>query len=210
MTVPSTRPRDTYHVGNLAPRLLAEARGMLEEVGPTKLSLRAVAERVGVSSAAAYHHFANRAELIGHLAAQGFCELAQAMARRDRQACGMDQLRGASLTYFRFARSNPALYQLMFGPEFSTGETIPALISSREDAFGELRATIAEVLQRKADTPEVRRAARAAWSYTHGLASLVIHGVLPIPPGVTEERFLEGTLQGFGYLFQARAEGSGA
>lgn len=37
--------------------------------------------------------------------------------------------------------------------------------------------------------------ARAAWSYTHGLASLVTHGVAAAPPGATEERFLEGTLQ---------------
>ena len=79
MSNPPQRARDTYHVGNLAPQLLSAARDMLEEVGPTKLSLRAVSERVGVSSTAAYHHYANRAELIGHLAAQGFRELAKAL-----------------------------------------------------------------------------------------------------------------------------------
>lgn len=203
MTTTVLRSRDTYHVGNLAPQLLGAAREMLEEVGPTKLSLRAVAERVGVSSAAAYHHYANRAELIGHLAAQGFCELAHALAQRDAHATGVRKLRDSSLVYFRFARGNPALYQLMFGPEFATGEMIPALLTAREQAFGELKNTIAEVLQCDVQTAEVRRAARAAWSYTHGLTSLVIHGVLQIPPGVTEERFLDGTLQGFGHLFQA-------
>lgn len=203
MTTIAVRSRDTYHVGNLAPRLLSAAREMLEEVGPTKLSQRAVAERVGVSSAAAYHHYANRAELIGHLAAQGFGELAQALAQRDMRVTGIHKLRESSLIYFRFARSNPALYQLMFGPEFATGETIPALLTAREQAFDELKSTIAEVLQCDVQAPEVRRAARAAWSYIHGLTSLVIHGVLQIPPGVTEERFVDGTLQGFGHLFQA-------
>jgi len=202
MTTTAVRPRDTYHVGNLAPRLLSAAREMLEEVGPTKLSQRAVAERVGVSSAAAYHHYANRAELIGHLAAQGFGELAQALAQRDMRVTGIHKLRESSLIYFRFARSNPALYQLMFGPEFTTGEMIPELLAAREQAFGELKSTIAEVLQFDIQTPEVRRAARAAWSYIHGLTSLVIHGVLQIPPGVTEERFVDGALQGFGHLFQ--------
>ena len=196
------RGRDTYHVGNLAPQLLSAAREMLEQVGPTKLSLRAVAERVKVSSAAAYHHYANRAELIGSLAAQGFDELADALARRDLHASGVQKLRAASLIYFRFARANPALYQLMFGPEFATGETIAALHTARERAFGELKSSIAEVLRCDPQAAEVRRAARAAWSYTHGLASLVIHGVLQIPAGVSEERFLDGTLQGFGYLFQ--------
>ncbi|XDF33091.1 TetR/AcrR family transcriptional regulator [Paracidovorax avenae] len=211
MKTSAPRSRDTYHVGNLAPRLLGAAREMLEEVGPTKLSLRAVAERVGVSSAAAYHHYAHRAELIGHLAGQGFRELAQALAARDRRASGVRKVRDASLIYFRFARSNPALYQLMFGAEFATGEMIPELRSARELAFGELRSTIAEVLGQDAQTPEVRRAARAAWSYTHGLTSLVIHGVLHIPAGMTEERFLDGTLQGLAHLFQTGAQGgSGA
>lgn len=207
MTTTALRSRDTYHVGNLAPQLLGAAREMLEEVGPTKLSLRAVAERVGVSSAAAYHHYANRAELIGHLAAQGFCELAHALAQRDAHATGVRKLRDSSLAYFRFARGNPALYQLMFGPEFAMGEMIPALLAAREQAFGELKDTIAEALQCDVQSIEVRRAARAASSYTHGLTSLVIHGVLQIPPGVTEERFLDGTLQGLGYLFQARGKG---
>lgn len=202
MTTTAPRSRDTYHVGNLAPRLLAAARELLEEVGPTKLSLRAVAERVGVSAAAAYHHYANRAELIGHLAAQGFCELANALAQRDANETGVRKLRDSSLVYFRFARSNPALYQLMFGPEFATGEMIPALLTAREQAFGELKSTIAEVLQCDVQAMEVRRAARAAWSFTHGLTSLVIHGVLQLPEGNSEERFLDGTLQGFGHLFQ--------
>jgi AcrR family transcriptional regulator len=203
------RARDTYHVGNLAPQLMSAARAMLEEVGPVKLSLRAVAERVGVSPTAAYHHYANRAELIGHLAAQGFNELAAALADRDGHGQATETLRQSTLTYFRFARSNPALYQLMFGAEFSTGEMIPALLAARERAFFELRSTMAEVLQSPHDSPEVRRAARAAWSFTHGLASLVIHGVLQIPSNVTEERFFEGSLQGLEYLFKA-GDGDGA
>lgn len=204
MTKTADRARDTYHVGNLAPQLISAARAMLEEVGPLKLSLRAVAERVGVSPTAAYHHFANRAELIGHLAAQGFNELALALGNRDRQGPGAQTLRQSTLIYFRFARSNPALYQLMFGPEFSTGEMIPALLAARERAFAELRSTMADVLECPPDTQEVRRAARAAWSFTHGLASLVIHGVLQVPPNVTEDRFLEGSLEGLEYLFKPK------
>ncbi|MFT3800940.1 MAG: TetR/AcrR family transcriptional regulator [Burkholderiaceae bacterium] len=207
LDVSPTRSRDTYHVGNLAPRLLTAARAMLEEVGPTRLSLRAVADRVGVSSAAAYHHYANRAELIAHLAAQGFDELGAALARRDARRSGERKLRDASLIYFRFARANPALYQLMFGPEFAADEGIPALRTAREQAFGKLTDIIAEVLGRDSQAAEVRRAARAAWAGTHGLASLVIHGVLQIPAGVTDARFLDGTLRGFESLFQVRNEG---
>ncbi|MGH8351967.1 MAG: TetR/AcrR family transcriptional regulator [Pseudomonas sp.] len=206
MTKTKVRARDTYHVGNLAPQLLSAAREMLEEVGPTKLSLRAVSERVGVSATAAYHHYSNRAELIGQLAAQGFRELAKVIATRDSAATEEQKLREASLAYFSFARSNPGLYQLMFGPEFASGEMIPEHRVAREEAFGEFKRIIAEILALEVEAAEVRAAALAGWSYTHGLASLVIQGVLQFPANTSDERFVERTLQGFEQLFEARAK----
>ncbi|MCY1365347.1 hypothetical protein D9M69_521890 [compost metagenome] len=204
MTKTTTRTRDTYHVGNLAPQLLAAAREMLEEVGPTKLSLRAVSDRVGVSATAAYHHYANRAELIGHLAAQGFHELARVLVIKDANSAGIQRLRNASLAYFGFARSNPALYQLMFGPEFSDGDMIPELSIARDEAFGELKRIIAELLAQDIESAEVRRASLSSWSYIHGLASLVIHSVLHFPTGMSDERFVDSTMEGFELLFKAR------
>ncbi|MWK60090.1 TetR family transcriptional regulator [Pseudomonas otitidis] len=198
------RARDTYHVGNLAPQLLQAAREMLEEVGPTKLSLRAVSERVGVSSTAAYHHYANRAELVGQLAAQGFRELGIALRREDKGNAGLQKLRDASLAYFSFARGNPALYQLMFGPELGGDDLSVDYREARDDAFGELKRIIAEILGQAIDSAEVRRAALAGWSYTHGLASLVIHGVLQLPDSTSDARFVDSTLKGFEHLFQAR------
>lgn len=203
MSKTTTRSRDTYHVGNLAPQLLGAARQMLEEVGPTKLSLRAVSDRVGVSSTAAYHHYANRAELVGHLAAQGFRELAKALRIDDQHAGGLERLRNSGLAYFSFARRNPALYQLMFGPELAEGEMHPAFREARDEAFGELLRIISEILAKPVDSPEVRRAALAAWSYTHGLASLVIHRVLQFPTGTSDERFVDSVLLGFEHLFKA-------
>ncbi|MFM6958585.1 MAG: TetR/AcrR family transcriptional regulator [Acinetobacter sp.] len=59
----AAKPRETYHVGNLEPQLLIQAKRMLEEVGPTKISIRAIAEQLGVSATAVYYHFANKDEL---------------------------------------------------------------------------------------------------------------------------------------------------
>lgn len=202
-----TKTRSTYHVGNLAPQLLSAARDMLEEVGPTKLSLRAVSERVGVSATAAYHHYANRAELVGQLAAQGFRELAVALRGADKGNAGIDKLRDASLAYFSFARANPALYQLMLGPELASCEMPFEYCTARDEAFGELKRIIAEILGQDVASAEVRRAALAGWSYTHGLASLVIHGVLQLPASTPDARFVDSTLRGFEHLFKAGGEG---
>ncbi len=200
MAKSAKRARDTYHVGNLAPQLLTAARTLLEEVGPTKLSLRAASERVGVSATAAYHHFQNRNELISQLAAQGFAELAKVLKRASNTGSGLDKIRAASLAYLHFARSNPALYQLMFGPEFTDESMIPALQRERLTAFGELKHVVADTLGQDPDSADVRKASVAAWSYTHGLTSLVIHGLLPGAAENSDERFVDRTLEGFAAL----------
>jgi len=196
---PSPRKRDTYHVGNLAPQLLDAARRLLDEEGPGKLSLRAVSERVGVSPTAAYHHFTSRGELLAHLAAQGFRELSQVLSD-DR--IGGGQLLQVCLAYLRFARGNPAIYQLMFGAEFVSGETLPALAEARDEAFGRLERIIADELALPRDASEVRAAALASWSYIHGLASLMIHGVIQVPDAVSDERLVELTLGGLERVFR--------
>ncbi|NWE99512.1 TetR-like C-terminal domain-containing protein, partial [Pseudomonas gingeri] len=68
------------------------------------------------------------------------------MVSKDAQSAGKQRLRNATLAYFGVARKDPALYQLMFGPKFADGGMIPQLRSAREEAFGELKRIIAELL----------------------------------------------------------------
>lgn len=199
----SPQKRDTYHVGNLAPQLLAEARILLAQVGPAKLSLRAVAEKVGVSSTAVYHHFSNRNDLLAQLAIQGFRELRAALLKRDKNRANRDKLREGTLAYFRFARKNPALYQLMFGPEFSPDNMTAELKLAGEEAFGELKAIIADVRKWPVESPEVHRAALAAWSFIHGLTSLVLHGVIQVSSNAADERIVDRVLLGMEDVFSS-------
>lgn len=48
-------------------RIIATALEMLDEAGADALSLRALAQRLGSSTATLYRHFANRAELLNHV-----------------------------------------------------------------------------------------------------------------------------------------------
>lgn len=195
------RKRSTYHVGNLAPLLLEEARKMLIEVGPSKLSIRAVSDRVGVSATAAYHHFANKNALLCHLAAQGFRELHLALRQQPDTHDPQEKLRIGCLAYFEFAHNNPQLYQLMFGPEIDPHTLPPECLDARDHAFGELKQIISEVLDKPIDSPEVFSSALASWSFTHGLASLVIHGVLHFPPDGSE-RLVNKAMRGFQNIFE--------
>ena len=61
-----------YHHGDLRAALVASACQLLEEKGVTALSLREVARRSGVSQAAPYRHFPDKASLLAAVAAEGF------------------------------------------------------------------------------------------------------------------------------------------
>ena len=61
-----------YHHGDLRRALVDAARRLLEAEGPSALSLRAVAREAGVSPAAPYHHFKDKAELLDAVAHEGW------------------------------------------------------------------------------------------------------------------------------------------
>src|SRR5205085_8249512 len=103
-----------YHHGDLRRGLVDAARRLLEQEGPTALSLRAVAREAGVSPAAPYHHFKDKAELLDAVAQQGWDMLNAQMAAAKASTTGRDQLTELGLAYVCFARENPALYRVMY------------------------------------------------------------------------------------------------
>jgi AcrR family transcriptional regulator len=79
----STRPAasgKTYHHGDLRRRLLEEAILMLRDGGLEALSLRRLAERVGVSQTALYHHFHDKQGLLCAMGEEGIRRFDEALA----------------------------------------------------------------------------------------------------------------------------------
>ena len=98
-----------YHHGDLRRALVDAARRLLEAEGPSALSLRAVAREAGVSPAAPYHHFKDKAELLDAVAQEGWDILGRQMHEAKAGATGMHQLTALGIAYVCFARENPAL-----------------------------------------------------------------------------------------------------
>jgi AcrR family transcriptional regulator len=61
-----------YHHGDLRKSLVSTATKMVTEDGIEGLSLRKLAEKIGVSRTAAYHHFTDKNDLLCAIAEQGF------------------------------------------------------------------------------------------------------------------------------------------
>jgi len=169
MATRSKLPRKTYHHGDLRNALLTAARDVLEERGPSYLSLREIARRVGVTAPAAYHHFPSRDALALGLVEAGAREMAGVIAAT--AADDTELLLPYGEAYVAFARANPALYRLMFG------EGLPAETQS-SDAVRDLRQRSYDImvatLAPRLPPSELHAAALFLWSVVHGLSLLLI------------------------------------
>jgi AcrR family transcriptional regulator len=160
----------------LREQLIEAAGELVAESGDAgRLSLRAVAARVGVAATSVYLHFANLDQLKIALVERGFAELA---AVRDAASEGITDPAEALVlrcqAYARFAVDRPGLYRLMFGPDLPAVLAYQAERSPGRDAFD----VLAESIRRCQDTgaaPADAHPARLAtlvWTALHGQVSL--------------------------------------
>lgn len=168
-----------YHHGDLRVALLDEAVVMLAEGGVASVTMRALGQRLGVSRAAPYRHFSDKAELLVAVAAAGFRRLGNHLHAIDagRQRSSVEQFRHMGEVYVRFALENPAHYRLMYGKEGPSRRDRPVLREAGNALFDQL-VDVIESYQRRGDIigQDPRAQAYVAWSAVHGLASLLIEG----------------------------------
>jgi AcrR family transcriptional regulator len=169
---------------DLKSRLTAAARGLLEREGLAGLTLRAAARASGVSHMAPYRHFADKEALLASVAEEGFDDLARALDRAAAHgAPGEPPGMAEGVAYVLFALANPSLYRLMFGAQLLPCARFPGLIAAAEAAFARCIAAARMVGY---DCPETEGAApspvaAALWALVHGLSSLAIDGLIPLP-----------------------------
>ncbi len=175
----SARRRESYHHGDLKRALTTAALSLVAEKGPKGFTLTEAARRAGVSAAAPYRHFADKAELLATVAEQGFRELhTDLAAATDRTPDPKQRVIELGRVYVQWAVAHPDHYQVMFGPA-SLKDERPSLTLAGEQAFGDLLDAITEC--QKAGIVESRDPVEVAaplWSLVHGIASLAIGGQL--------------------------------
>jgi hypothetical protein len=87
------------------------------------------------------------------------------------------------VAYVSFALKNPALYRLMFGANLSPRARCPGLVAAGSETFERcVAASGAKAEARAGECEEAPPAAVALWSIVHGLATLVIDGLIAMPP----------------------------
>jgi AcrR family transcriptional regulator len=165
----------TYHHGDLRAALVKAAAAAIERGGYENLSLRELAESLGVSRAAPYRHFADRRALLAAVAAEGFGRLT-AIYRKAAASGKPPQARlaAAGRGYLAFAAEQPQLFRLMFVSDLlsgAAGPPEPVLIKAASESYDEFESLVAATLD-DPDDGAVKAAAIAIMSTSYGFALL--------------------------------------
>jgi len=126
----------------LRDEILDATTELLMETGHAKaVSIRSVAQRVGVTPPSIYLHFADKDALLDAVCARYFEKLDEEMQRVSAdQTSTVDVLRAQGLAYVRFAMRTPELYRIATMGEGRPGSDIDTTLNS--SAFAHLRNSV--------------------------------------------------------------------
>jgi AcrR family transcriptional regulator len=163
---------DGYHKENLRRDLVQAGLAFVTEHGHVSLSVRTLAQQVGVSPGAPYHHFPDRRSLLHAIAVEGFKALiGRASEIAEVEPKGVDRLIALGMSFVEFTEARPRLTELMYESE---------LTSPQQDAELEKFQTIGQSIIREAirsalpqiDAKALEIRAVTFWSAVYGFAAL--------------------------------------
>jgi AcrR family transcriptional regulator len=162
-----------YHHGDLRQALIDAALAVVEQGGAEALSLRELAESLGVTRAAPYRHFADRDDLLACVAARGFEDLNVGYeAALAAPGDGCAKLRVASQVYVDFAERRPGLFKLMFESDLLARSPPPeVLIGPANHAYHLLWRAVSGA-DPAADEKTVKARTLTMWSTVYGFLAL--------------------------------------
>lgn len=174
--------KPSYHHGDLRSTLLSAANVLLKETGIEGLSLRKLADKVGVSRTAPYHHFKDKNQLLCAIAEQGFVHWQQDAAFIFNQTglSPKEKYRQFFHGYISYAADNPELYDLMFGRTIwkqnsATNELRDVAYPSFHHQVEMTKKWQEQGLMRRGE--DTLRLSQVTWGTMHGIARLLIDGI---------------------------------
>ena len=169
--------RASYHHGALREALVATGVELARSGGPGAVVVREAARRLQVSPAAGYRHFADRDALLLAVRSEALGLLALRMLASADSSDPLLHFRGLGEGYARFALEEPGLFRTVAAP----GVVVrPAQEAPGRDPFGLLSAALDRLVEAGLLPAERRPHADAvAWAAVHGLAVLLLDGLLP-------------------------------
>ena len=160
---------------NTREALISAAARLLDQGGPTAVTLRAVAKAVGVSHNAPYKHFQDKEDLLAAIASR---ELSRpgAAATSATDADPMQALQRMAQAYVDWAQHHPERFKLTFGPWRSGNEELGEAATAARGRF------VATVVRAQAAggliAGDPERVTALILALAHGAADLALGGHL--------------------------------
>ncbi|SEH68665.1 DNA-binding transcriptional regulator, AcrR family [Mycolicibacterium rutilum] len=159
----------------LRDEILDATTDLLLETGHAKdVSIRSVAQRVGVTPPSIYLHFADKDALLDAVCARYFEKLDEEMQSvAAGQPSTIEVLRAQGLAYVRFAMKTPQLYRIATMGESRPGSDVDVALNS--SAFVHLRHTVEQLMAERIYPPgDATAAALELMTVAHGVAAMLI------------------------------------
>jgi AcrR family transcriptional regulator len=170
------RPRAARGSGDrLRDEILDAATDLLLETEHVRaVSIRAVAQRVGVTPPSIYLHFVDKDALLDAVCARYFEKLDQEMHRvAGEYPSPAEVLRAQGLAYIRFATQTPQMYRIATMGEWRSGNSID--IALEATAFKHMLATVQTLMDDGVYPPDdPTTVALELWTAAHGVAAMLI------------------------------------
>lgn len=174
--------RKTYHKEDLRGDLLKAGRSYIEANGHLGLSMRTMAQQVGVSPGAPYHHFPDRRSFLLAIALDGFGEmLARTREIAASEKAPVEKLREMGRVFIGFVEENPHLVDLMYESELTTPTIDPQLLAFQRQGHDALRLQIDRSVP-GLPGEELDLRTLTFWSAIYGFASMRRKGVIYSTP----------------------------
>ncbi len=179
-----------------AERILRAARALFERGGAQSVTMRRVADAVGLTPMAIYRHFPNREALLKRISDDSFDEIARHWIARNRGGDPIARVIGLQRIYLDYALSHPHLFDHAFSARRADARRYPEdFRAGRSPTLTVAAEAIADAMQagvlRSDDAWDV---AITLWAHTHGLVTLYRAGRFSYDEAQFR-RFYEASLQ---------------
>jgi AcrR family transcriptional regulator len=173
-------------------RLCDIAEGLFAAHGPDGVTMRQLADAMGVSSMTPYRYFEDKDAILAAVRTRAFNRFAEAMenARAPAPSRSTQKARGAPSktpretpgnAYMDFALGNRAAYRMMFDVDQPTAEKYPDLVAAMDRARATMGAGLHDLAGAGKFKGDVQLAAHIFWSAMHGPVMLELAGLLSSP-----------------------------
>jgi len=185
VTTAAARPRRRAKRGEgerLRAEILAAARELLAETQDADaLTVRSVADRVGVSTPSIYLHFADKAALLDAVCEAVFADLdSQMEAAGAESEDPFEGLRLRGVAYVRFALANPEQYRLAMMTMPGRHDLGKTALMYEDIVVGQTYGNLIGAVQRCIDVgvfapgTDAQTVATTLWAAAHGAVSLCL------------------------------------